>query len=803
MNQLTNRVKYLLACLQGLERDPQFAEKFANDDDFRMQIDLIKGHLQGLDTKPYRIGVMGPVATGKSTFLNKLLGGPVLASGMGATTAVPTEIAKGGDEKFTATIYYKRRSDLRSDLEYYLLAVKEDPTSKLCQEIKDGILALFLNIPNPRLLANADVLPTLNNLETFWPYLEREPLVIKHDTREALGLAIRDHLTDVAGAHGNVSVVVKKVVVTGPFENIPEGVVLVDTPGLGDAELTRSFRTTSIMEDMNEIWMLSSSNQLFALREEVQSLKRITQFDRIRIGLVATYAADSFNNLGEENQEHKEESMAIIRANLRRAYSSVPLSNLANVRRIFEAKCPGIPPVVTTDFFAHFPFANDEAFTQVVSPLPVALQSVIYDFYDRLSKKSFTFDDLPSDCQTEIDASIGRLDIGFTELGADRTLGLEKWIAKLNAIATEKRERILTVINNLHQLLEQNTPEGDLIDDFTSLDTWCGDVTGALHNMAASLEDHSIRIALKDVARSARWQGGWDEYHWKTCRATMDYSRSGVFTSTTGKSRRINLNRDINAQFSQAITRPLRAALRPNFRDLDQIVFTSDYQRSLLMIERQALLDSFTRIKDNYFDSYESSIREFKRDQGIYRDERTDMTTAEETLDVLRNLLVPRLREGIRLLQQIIRGFSTRLHAPQRRFSDEDVAILIGFFAFEGPFRAEPDDDNLVDPISFERFTNPVQFFCRCRIARVVDRTTLMRLTNCFYCRDPIDHTAAISRHDIRAKIHLLEAEAEQNIQDYPDLNPPAWVARTWAELMVNQNQNEIVNGMANMGLNR
>jgi hypothetical protein len=50
---------------------------------------------------------------------------------------------------------------------------------------------------------------------------------------------------------------VKKVVLQGPFENIPEGVVLVDTPGLGDAVRTRSYRTTSITESMDEIWMLS------------------------------------------------------------------------------------------------------------------------------------------------------------------------------------------------------------------------------------------------------------------------------------------------------------------------------------------------------------------------------------------------------------------------------------------------------------------------------------------------------------------------------------------------------------------
>jgi hypothetical protein len=315
------------------------------------------------------------------------------------------------------------------------------------------------------------------------------------------------------------------------------------------------------------------------------------------------------------------------------------------------------------------------------------------------------------------------------------------------------------------------------------LDQWCDGVTRTLNDLARSFEDGGIQRTLKRIAQSARCQGSWDGYLWNTCRPTMNLHRCGVFVSPRGFF--INLNRDIDIQFYVAVTRPLRDAFRPNFCDIDDIQLASASRRNLL--EWQGLLNSLRWIENNYFDSYEAEIREYKRAQGIYRWKRKTMTTLQETESVLRNLLVPRVREGIQLLLRLVRDFSAHLHAPRRRFSEEDVAVLRRFFAFVGPFADQVDDEDSVDdPITSEPLTEPVQFFCRCTTPRIVNRSTLVRLpqSRCFYCRDPIDQTAVIPRHDILGMVHLRQTAMQQTNEDNLHMEPQAWVVQIWPKLM-------------------
>ncbi len=47
---------------------------------------------------------------------------------------------------------------------------------------------------------------------------------------------------------------VKLVHIEGPFEHIPPGVTLIDTPGLGDSSICRSYRTLDIISTVNVVW---------------------------------------------------------------------------------------------------------------------------------------------------------------------------------------------------------------------------------------------------------------------------------------------------------------------------------------------------------------------------------------------------------------------------------------------------------------------------------------------------------------------------------------------------------------------
>ncbi|MBI5578659.1 MAG: dynamin family protein [Deltaproteobacteria bacterium] len=66
-----------------------------------------------------RVAVVGPIKSGKSTFLNSLLKGDFLKRGAGVVTAIVTRVRSG--ERLKATLYYKSWSEVNEDMEQALV----------------------------------------------------------------------------------------------------------------------------------------------------------------------------------------------------------------------------------------------------------------------------------------------------------------------------------------------------------------------------------------------------------------------------------------------------------------------------------------------------------------------------------------------------------------------------------------------------------------------------------------------------------------------------------------------------------
>ncbi len=66
-----------------------------------------------------RVGVVGPIKSGKSTFLNALLKGDFLKRGAGVVTSIVTRVRAG--ERLKATLYYKSWSEVNADMEQALV----------------------------------------------------------------------------------------------------------------------------------------------------------------------------------------------------------------------------------------------------------------------------------------------------------------------------------------------------------------------------------------------------------------------------------------------------------------------------------------------------------------------------------------------------------------------------------------------------------------------------------------------------------------------------------------------------------
>ena len=66
-----------------------------------------------------RVAVVGPIKSGKSTFLNSLLEGDFLKRGAGVVTAIVTRVRSG--ERLKATLYYKSWSEVNEDIQQALV----------------------------------------------------------------------------------------------------------------------------------------------------------------------------------------------------------------------------------------------------------------------------------------------------------------------------------------------------------------------------------------------------------------------------------------------------------------------------------------------------------------------------------------------------------------------------------------------------------------------------------------------------------------------------------------------------------
>ncbi len=72
-----------------------------------------------LNEPTIRVGVVGPIKSGKSTFLNAWLKGDFLKRGAGVVTSIVTRVRAG--ERLKATLYYKSWSEVNADMEQALV----------------------------------------------------------------------------------------------------------------------------------------------------------------------------------------------------------------------------------------------------------------------------------------------------------------------------------------------------------------------------------------------------------------------------------------------------------------------------------------------------------------------------------------------------------------------------------------------------------------------------------------------------------------------------------------------------------
>ncbi|KPK31641.1 MAG: hypothetical protein AMK70_12125 [Nitrospira bacterium SG8_35_1] len=104
----------LMALLQGIQERPDFTDERFHDwkkgcADIRQQI---------MD-EVFRVAVIGPIKSGKSTFINSLFKGDYLKRGAGVVTSIVTRIRSGKNLK--ARLFFKTWSEVNADIEQALV----------------------------------------------------------------------------------------------------------------------------------------------------------------------------------------------------------------------------------------------------------------------------------------------------------------------------------------------------------------------------------------------------------------------------------------------------------------------------------------------------------------------------------------------------------------------------------------------------------------------------------------------------------------------------------------------------------
>jgi hypothetical protein len=232
---------------------------------------LLNETLTALEKKRV-IGLVGRLAIGKSSALNAILGVELLPTSDGSTTAVPTEIQRIDGDRYFLEVHYLAEDETRRLFETLINPNTPDEVREI---VRRRLESLF-SIPDP-LAGSAPLIPSnfvtpvgviADGVVPLVDLIGRPCRVVEaHDLNHLRELIQRE--TDYTPFNpeleeqpvNHLKHALKKLVIKGPFVNLPKDVILVDTPGLNDDDGTNSRRTLDLLETFDEMWFFTELRQ--------------------------------------------------------------------------------------------------------------------------------------------------------------------------------------------------------------------------------------------------------------------------------------------------------------------------------------------------------------------------------------------------------------------------------------------------------------------------------------------------------------------------------------------------------------
>lgn len=254
----------------------------------------------------YKVAVVGRFKTGKSSFVNELLGARLASEDTNPETAAITSFRHGSQVKATVKFLPQQ--------EWVKLQALHDEDAK---HVDAHRVKIWKTFAKPRKNKEGEVEEAFD-----LPFLERQyvkpgghqiEIELAADGTKKSENEFRRRLKEFTSGAKPMHCLVQAIEITSPAPILDEGVLLIDTPGLDDTERFRVSLTEKTVEDVDAVLFLTKSGVAYSQSEKDFLLSLLRKGTVKQLIVVITQVDQTYDQhvRAAEDNDEEPESLAV------------------------------------------------------------------------------------------------------------------------------------------------------------------------------------------------------------------------------------------------------------------------------------------------------------------------------------------------------------------------------------------------------------------------------------------------------------------------------------------------------------